>query len=180
MKFPSSLLTSSNIVLPMCRFDCKSNRAEWKCSGWTNLRLNFGPLWTKRDEKGPNFKKIVYLLILSNSREVQEIFPLTQTKILFFLSPNCFKKLKLQGGQIFSLATKFIFWTSRKVLQRVGNTDTVKHYWKILVHNYLTTKQLCKALREVRVSWPLYCKVVRLMTLVDLKSESCSSHGNVV
>jgi hypothetical protein len=39
--------------------------------------------------------------ILYKSGEVQEIFPLTETKIVFFLSPNSFKKLKLLGTEVF-------------------------------------------------------------------------------
>jgi hypothetical protein len=33
--------------------------------------------------------------------EVQKIFPLTQTKMVFFLSPNSFKKLKFTRGKNF-------------------------------------------------------------------------------
>jgi hypothetical protein len=72
-------------------------------------------------EKGPNFEKIVSLLLSSlflgkRPRNIV-IFPLTQTKIVFFFSPNSFKKGKLVGDQIFSSAAEFFFWIGRKVLQ---------------------------------------------------------------
>jgi hypothetical protein len=62
---------------------------------------------------------LIFYLILGKSKKFSQ---LTQTKIVFFLSPNFFKKLKLLGDRIFSLAAEFFFWTGRKVLQRVGNT----------------------------------------------------------
>jgi hypothetical protein len=44
-----------------------------------------------------------------------------QTKIVFFFSPNSFKKGKLLRDRIFFLmVAEFFFWTGRKVLQRVG------------------------------------------------------------
>jgi hypothetical protein len=56
----------------------------------------------KRAEKDPNFIKIVFPPhILSNSREVKEISPLTQTKIVFF-GPKFLQKVKITGDRIFS------------------------------------------------------------------------------
>jgi hypothetical protein len=107
-------------VLPMGRlFDRISQKGpNKKCSGRTNLRPNFVRFWTKRAEKGA---ELFPPLLLSNSREVQEIFPLTQTNI-FFLSANSFKKWIYRRTEFFSSAAEFFFWTGWKVLQRAGNT----------------------------------------------------------
>jgi hypothetical protein len=54
-------------VLPTGRlFSRISHKGPFKrWSGWTNLRPNFGRFWTKRAEKGLNFKDIVSLLVFS-------------------------------------------------------------------------------------------------------------------
>ncbi len=81
------------------------------------------------EQKGPKrariFKKIVFSLLLSSiilgkyPKNIV-IFPLTQTKIVFSLNPNSFKKVKLQGDRIFPQKPNFFF--GRKGLKRVGNT----------------------------------------------------------
>jgi hypothetical protein len=83
----------------------------------------FWPIFNKKRRKGPNFKKIISLPhTLSNAREVQEIFPLAQTKIAF-LKPKFLQIFKTTWGtEFFSLAAVYFFWTGRKVLQKVGNT----------------------------------------------------------
>jgi hypothetical protein len=88
----------------------------------------FWLILNKRAEKGPNFKKDSFPpLILSNSRKSKKYyyFPLTQTKIVFFSSPNSSKSENYGGGTKFfsSKAEFFPFRTRRKVLQKVGNTD---------------------------------------------------------
>ncbi len=67
--------------------------------------------WTKMVEKGPNFKKIVSLLV-------------------FFLSPNSFKKLLLLGDRFIFLSGRIFLLTWPKILHRVGNTgeDAVVYF----------------------------------------------------
>ncbi len=94
-------------------------------ANWPIVRPNLGRFWTKRTEKGPNFNKTVFLLLsflILGSIQAIMLFPLTQTKLVFFLSPNSFKKGKLLGAEFFPSAVKCFFWIGWKVLQGVGNT----------------------------------------------------------
>jgi hypothetical protein len=99
-----------------------------------NFAAEYWLILNKKGRKGPNFTKIVTLLlsylILGRCPRNIVIFPLTQTKIVFFLNPNSFKKSKREnywGTKFFSSAAEFFFWISRKVLQRVGNTGPGRH-----------------------------------------------------
>jgi hypothetical protein len=94
-----------------------------------NSAAEYWLILNKKGRKGPNFTEIVTLLlsylVLGKCPRNIVIFPLTQTKIVFFLNPNSFKKSKREnywGTEFFSSAAEFFFWISRKVLQRVGNT----------------------------------------------------------
>jgi hypothetical protein len=93
-----SWFTGPCAVMPTDRlFGRRSQKGpNKKLSGRTILRPNFGRFWTKRAEKGPNFNKIVSLLLsslfLGKCPRNIVILPLTQIKIVFFLSPNSFKE----------------------------------------------------------------------------------------
>jgi hypothetical protein len=75
-----------------------------------NSAAEYWPILKQKGPKnGPNFNKIVSLLLssLSNSREMFKniaIFPLTPTKNTVFLEPKFLQKGKLLGDQIFFLS----------------------------------------------------------------------------
>ena len=93
-----------------------------KWSGRTNLRPNFGRFWTKRIEKGPNFKK--------------NCFPPS-----VFLKPKFLQNVSmvLLGNRIIFLSGRIFLLNWPKSLHRVGNTgeDGVVTLWDNLYREVL-------------------------------------------
>ncbi len=112
----------------------KSKRARIKNKKWIGRTIHnsaavFWQIWTKRAQKGPKLNKIDSLLLpfLIQGKCPRNIFifPLTQTKIVFFFSPNSFRKENYWRTEFF-LSRRSNFSSvciGRKVLRRVGNTD---------------------------------------------------------
>jgi hypothetical protein len=102
-------------------------RSNKKRSGQTILRQNLADF----GQKGLNINKIISLLLsslfLGKCPRNIFIFPLTQTKIVFFLSPNFFKKGKLLGGPNFFLQRlNFASGLAEKFCQELATLEPCK------------------------------------------------------
>ncbi len=70
-------LRTLTVLLPSSRISQKGPNKKW--SGWTILRAYFCQFFAQKEPKrGRTLKKCFAPLILSNSREVQEIFSFSQ------------------------------------------------------------------------------------------------------